>query len=128
MSRLVLLLSVMAFTSVTARKSYYVKEALLSNDLNVHSPKVKASDCKWCFLEDGNNEFCFEGDLTWTVESKTEQEFQRDDQPNVDAHYSHSFIYQTIQSGAWTTIFDLKKLYSNEMSYEIAEFTAGLNF
>ena len=55
-------------SSVDARQSFRVKENLIKDGLSVNSPRVQASDCKWCFMNDGNNEFCVETDIDWKLE------------------------------------------------------------
>lgn len=59
------------FATIEARKSYVIKEMIDQGKLRVHSPRVMASDCKWCFFSDVNNDFCVEGDLNWKIETKT---------------------------------------------------------
>jgi hypothetical protein len=87
-----------------------------------------ASDCKWCFFNDVNNDFCIEGDLNWKIDSKATQEYKADTYLTLPPHYNHTFTYQTTQSGAWITRFNLKKMYYNQMTYTMNEFTTGLRF
>ena len=46
----------------------------------------------------------------------------------VKPHYKHSLLWQTTQSGSWLTSFDLKKFYSNTVTYSMSEFLAGITF
>lgn len=78
--------------SVASRKSYIIKEMIEQGKLRVHSPRVMASDCKWCFYNDANNDFCVEGDLNWKIETKTEQEYKDTITLGVPPHYNHTLI------------------------------------
>ena len=123
-----LLLSIVAITVVDARKTYIVKERIEAGVIKVASPRVMAYDCQWCFFKDANNDFCILGDLNWKLDMKTEKYNQEDLVLTIPGHYRHTFIYQTTQSGAWMTQFNLKKLYYNTITYNMVEFTAGLKF
>jgi len=93
--RTLLLAFIMVMAGVEARKSYHVKEMIRAGTIKVHSPRVMASDCKWCYFKDANNDFCIEGDLNWKVESKTEQEYAAATVLGVPPHYNHTLIIQT---------------------------------
>jgi hypothetical protein len=69
--RTLLFLLLVMFATVEARKTYIIKQMIDDGKLKVHSPRVMASDCKWCFMEDANNDFCLEADLNWKIEAKT---------------------------------------------------------
>jgi hypothetical protein len=111
--RAFLFLCIVMMASVSARKSYIIKEMIENGKLKVHSPRVMATDCKWCFYNDANNDFCIEGDLNWKIESKTLQEYKADTFLGVPPHYNHTLILQTTQSGSWLSRFNVKKLYYN---------------
>lgn len=123
-----LLLAIVLMATAEARKSYVIKEMIEQGKLKVHSPRVMASDAKWCYFSDANNDFCIEGDLNWKLESKTQMEYKADTQLGVPPHYNHTFIYQSTQSGAWLNRFNLKKLYFNQLTYTMSEFTVGAKF
>lgn len=126
--RTLLFLMMVMLAVVQSRKSYMIKEMIEQGKLKVHSPRVMATDCKWCFFNDANNDFCIEGDLNWRLATKTEQEYKADTVLGVPPHYNHTFIYQTTQSGSWVTRFNLKKLYYNQVTYTMNEFTTGFKF
>lgn len=65
------LLAIVTLNSIEARKTFAVKESIANGQLIVHSPRVMAYDCMWCFFKDKNNNFCVSGDLNWKLESKT---------------------------------------------------------
>ena len=52
---------------VDARKSYIVKERILTGEITVSQPRVMAYDCTWCFFKDKNNDFCVSGDINWKL-------------------------------------------------------------
>ena len=64
------LLSIVTLT-VDARKTFAVKEGIANGNMMVHSPRVMAYDCMWCFFKDKNNNFCVSGDLNWKVASSS---------------------------------------------------------
>lgn len=119
------LLAIVTLT-VDARKTFAVKEGIANGNMMVHSPRVMAYDCMWCFFKDKNNNFCISGDLNWKVESTSSKRYQRDQVLQVPPFYRHTFTYQTTQSGSWFTEFNLKKLFYNSITYALQEFNAGL--
>ena len=53
--------------NIDARKSYVVKERIISGEIVVSQPRVMAYDCTWCFFKDKNNDFCVSGDINWKL-------------------------------------------------------------
>jgi hypothetical protein len=110
-------LTLLALETVTARKSYIIKEKINSGDLIVSNPRVMAYDCSWCFFKDKNNDFCVSGDLNWKLQAKTAKNYQEAQVLTIMPHYKHSWSYETVQSGTWFTQFNLKKLFWNTLTY-----------
>jgi len=114
---------------VEGRKTYLVKESIERGDLKVHHPRVRAdADCEWCVFQDDINSFCITADEDWTVGFFNEQysidEDDTDDDGNVVfAHFRHGQTYYTTQAASMTTSFYLEKLYTNEMTYSLDEFS-----
>ena len=91
--RTLLFTIIMMMAAVSARKSYVIKQMINDGKIRVHSPRVMATDCKWCFMNDANNDFCLEADLNLKVESKTEMEYKGDTYLSVPPHYNHTLIF-----------------------------------
>jgi hypothetical protein len=119
---------VMTLNVALARKTYIVKDKVNSGSIVVSQPRVRTYDCSWCFFKDANNDFCVSGDINWKLSSKTEKYNQEATQLAVEPHYKHTFSYETEQSGAWFSQFNLKKFFWNSLTYTLSSFIAGLRF
>ena len=74
-SVLCILLVAMQLGGVEARKSYHVKDQIRTGTIRVHQPRVRNTECEWCFFKDRNNDFCVTCDINWKLESKSSNVF-----------------------------------------------------
>jgi hypothetical protein len=66
------LFAITLFSAIDARKSFVIKEKIVSGEIKVASPRVQAYDCQWCFFKDKNNDWCILLDLNWRLDSANE--------------------------------------------------------
>lgn len=73
-------------------------------------------------MKDQNNRYCVAGDVDWTLKQIPYTAYQQ------SKYYQISMSYQSEQALSWQSLFNLNKLYYNEIVYSIDSFKMGVKF
>lgn len=125
-----LLLSLMQIS--LARKTYIIKEKIVSGYLKVLQPRVQSVASEWCWFEsyNGDNKWCMSGDQTWTVGYVNEYNYQQDYDNNnkIPANFLSTLSFESKQNAAWYSEFNLPRMLYNKLSFAMNEFKTGIRF
>lgn len=121
-----LLVMISLMLSAEARKTYEIKDRIRSGHIKVLRPRVMAYDAEWCMFKDDNNKWCITADQDWKLSLNNEYVYQQTDLSATSQYYKQYTMYNTTQSLAWTSEFNLPKLYYSSLKVTMPEFTAGL--
>lgn len=112
-----------------ARKTYIVKERIHRGDLQVHRPKVQASDVQFCLFKDSNNDWCIDMDEDWTLSVNNKYTYDATTMADgTPPNYRSYQMFNSTQMATWSTVFNLARLYYSSLKLTMEEFSTGFRF